>query len=180
MFLYPAKDPGSSKPAVTQGWNISRYQSLCAARASAAGFSPAITFSTSFFTSWKACQYPRAARASRFLRSPASRSSLQWTRSGRHRSDRFRRRREDTVPCLPGVPAPSETPREPCHALIPKASRRGSRSERWDGSVWGISVRLQMDGFRGMTAVQQEPKQVRGVREARHHHLRLEWIQLKK
>jgi len=51
MFLYPANDPGSIRPAVTEGWNNSRYQSLCTARASAVAFSPAITFSTPFFTS---------------------------------------------------------------------------------------------------------------------------------
>src|SRR5205085_6651890 len=38
----------------------------------------------------------------------------------------------------------------------------------------------QITGFRGMTTVQEEPKQVGGVSEARHHHLRLEGIQLKK
>ncbi len=35
-------------------------------------------------------------------------------------------------------------------------------------------------GFRGMAAVQEKPKHVRGVSKARHHNLRLDGIHLKK
>src|SRR5260370_4196019 len=38
----------------------------------------------------------------------------------------------------------------------------------------------KITGFRGMAAVQEKPKHVRGVSKARHHHLRLDGIQLKK
>ncbi len=38
----------------------------------------------------------------------------------------------------------------------------------------------KITGFRGMAAVQEKPKQVRGVSKARHHHLRLDGKQLKK
>jgi hypothetical protein len=36
----------------------------------------------------------------------------------------------------------------------------------------------KVTSFRGMTAVQEKPKHVRGVSKARHHHLRLDGIQL--
>src|SRR5262249_51465838 len=38
----------------------------------------------------------------------------------------------------------------------------------------------EISGFRGMTAVQEKPKQVRSISETCHHHLRLEGIELKK
>jgi len=38
----------------------------------------------------------------------------------------------------------------------------------------------KITGFRGMAAVQEKPKQVRGVSKARHHHLCLDGKQLKK
>src|SRR5256886_6172667 len=37
----------------------------------------------------------------------------------------------------------------------------------------------KITGFRGMPAVQEQPKHVRDVTKARHHHLRLDGIQLK-
>src|SRR5207247_352056 len=151
MFLYPAKDPGSSKPAVTQGWNISRYQSLCAARASALGFSPAITFSTSFFTTWKACQYPLDARAPPVLCGGTARlveylSGFKWTALAH---------------------------------IVSGALHRAENLVR-EFAATGLAEGFgKITGFRGMTAVQQKPKQVRGVSKAGHHHLRLEGIELK-
>src|SRR4029077_1809332 len=38
----------------------------------------------------------------------------------------------------------------------------------------------KITGFRRMAAIQEKPKQVRGVSKARHHHLRLDGKQLKK
>src|SRR5216684_1673766 len=38
----------------------------------------------------------------------------------------------------------------------------------------------KIPGFRGMAAVQEKPKKVRGVSKACHHHLRLDGKQLKK
>src|SRR5262249_51856220 len=51
------------------------------------------------------------------------------------------------------------------------------REVRAAGLAEGFS---QIAGFRGMTAIQEEPKEVRGVGETCHHDLRLKRIHLKK
>jgi len=164
MFLVSGQGTRFKQSGCHAGLKTIRDTSRCAqpaqARRGLCGdhFSPLL-----FSPDWNACQYPRAARASRFL-SAITGVMLgvpvalpHFLNEGRidgvafdgqrvvgNRSDRFRRRSEGTLPCLWEAPALLGTSRGPGHASIPKASPRGSSSARRDGSACGVSARLQM------------------------------------